>query len=476
MKPGSLTFLCSMMLWYSLQSTPDVSMEVYRFNAESSAYIELSLYVVGISLLNEAKNEAEYGVEYIVLIKDESADIVNGNRYKLSRKGYPAQDIIDIKRYSLPPGHYTIEVEVNDLADQQSKVSISQEVEISAEKPVASLSDIQLLAALKNEPEESSPFHKSGLYLEPLPFRFYYPALSLLCVYLEVYNAGMLEGQPYLQYTIKPESGNLPAPMVTYKKVNKEDIAANVLQLDISKLISGYYILETALFDGNRELKEVKKLIFSRLNPIGDSIFLETSALDIVLGFASGIPEDSLDYDIRAMAPIVYTLDMEVMNALLKKGSSKAKRYFIHRYWTTQSGKFAGPAFHSYMKVARVVDDNYRSGFGYGFETDRGHVFLKYGKPDEVITVEDEPSAPPYEIWFYTTFPATHQNNVRFLFYNPSLTTNGFELLHSTARGEVNNARWEVDLYRDATQETPGVNEKEMGDNVHRNARTYFQN
>jgi hypothetical protein len=30
---------------------------------------------------------------------------------------------------------------------------------------------------------------------------------------------------------------------------------------------------------------------------------------------------------------------------------------------------------------------------------------MKYGKPDEVITEESEPSAPPYEIWFYTTFP-----------------------------------------------------------------------
>ena len=142
----------------------------------------------------------------------------------------------------------------------------------------------------------------------------------------------------------------------------------------------------------------------------------------------------------------------------------------------TQSGKLAGPAFESYMRIAKVVDYTYQSGFGFGFETDRGWVFLKYGKPNDVIEVEDEPSAPPYEIWFYNTFPATHQTNVRFLFYNPSLTRNGHELLHSTARGEVNNARWEVELYKDATLETPGVNETEMGDNVHRNARTYFQN
>lgn len=138
--------------------------------------------------------------------------------------------------------------------------------------------------------------------------------------------------------------------------------------------------------------------------------------------------------------------------------------------------KHAQEAFQQYMQVAHVVDMNYRSGFGYGFETDRGHIFLKYGRPDDIIEVEDEPTAPPYEIWFYNSFPATHQANVRFLFYNPSLTKNGYQLLHSTAIGEVKNARWEIELYRDATQETPGVNAREMGDNVYRNARRYFEN
>jgi GWxTD domain-containing protein len=164
------------------------------------------------------------------------------------------------------------------------------------------------------------------------------------------------------------------------------------------------------------------------------------------------------------------------MNALLQKGSAKSKQFFIHRYWSEQAGKFADQAFASYMSVAKIVDKMYRSGFGYGFETDRGHVFLKYGRPDDIIEVEDEPSAPPYEIWFYNQFPATHQNNVRFLFYNPSLATNGFTLLHSTAIGEVRNDRWEVELYKDATLEAPAVDQKVMGDNVHRNARKYFEN
>lgn len=476
MKHTSLIIGCMMLIWNSLHGTPDVCMEVYRFNAPTSAYIEVSIYVVGTSLQCIAGTDTEYGVEYVVLVKDNTDKIVAGNKYKLSREGCPARDIFDVKRFTLGEGKYTVEIEAIDIRDTSSHVSVSQEVEVKFGESNASVSDIQLLAAIKNQPEETSPLHKSGLYLEPLACRLYYPALNQLSVYLETYHTDQVEGQAYLQYTIKPIAGEIPAPIITYKKVKKEPVAANVLQLDISSLITGTYTLEASLFDGNKQLKETKQVAFSRLNPTGDSLYMETAPVQIESGFVNDIQEDSLDYNLKAIAPIVSSLDVEVMNALLRKGSAKAKRFFLHKYWTTQAGKHAEVAYDGYMKVARLVDEMFRSGFGYGFETDRGHVFLKYGIPNDVITVEDEPSAPPYEIWFYNTFPATHQTNVRFLFYNPSLTKNGHELLHSTAIGEVTNARWETELYRDATQETPGVNDRVMGDNVHRNARTYFQN
>ena len=257
--------------------------------------------------------------------------------------------------------------------------------------------------------------------------------------------------------------------------MKKDKIAANLLQLDVTKLITGEYVLEASLFDGNKTLVETYKMAFNRLNPVGDSLFIANGVTDEDLGFAEYIPEDSLDYYIRAVAPVANSLDVEVINTLLDKGSPKSKRYFLHKYWTKRSGKLAVVDCNAYMRVARIVDKSYQSGFGYGFETDRGHIFLKYGQPDDIIAVEDEPSAPPYEIWFYTSMPETRQANVRFLFYNPTLVRNDFRLLHSTANGEIQNPRWEPELYRDSTQEIPGVDESEMGDNVHRNARTYFE-
>ena len=77
---------------------------------------------------------------------------------------------------------------------------------------------------------------------------------------------------------------------------------------------------------------------------------------------------------------------------------------------------------------------------------------MKYGQPDDTQRQEEEPSAPPYEVWVYYDFPQTHQSNVKFIFYNPSLAPGDFVLLHSNAIGEINNPNWQAELYRDANE------------------------
>ena len=128
------------------------------------------------------------------------------------------------------------------------------------------------------------------------------------------------------------------------------------------------------------------------------------------------------------------------------------------------------------MEVAKAVDKFYPSGFGYGFESDRGRVFIKYGRPNDVIKVDNEPSAPPYEIWFYNDFPQTNQADVKFLFYAPELGTN-FRLLHSTVRGETNNPQWQLELYKAVPNEircSNYIDATGVSENLNRRAAEYF--
>ena len=79
----------------------------------------------------------------------------------------------------------------------------------------------------------------------------------------------------------------------------------------------------------------------------------------------------------------------------------------------------------------------------------------------------------------YYDFPKTKQKNVKFLFYNPTLAGEDFMLLHSNARGEINNPRWERELYkRNAGEQFEGDNYHDassMQRNLGRNARAFFE-
>ncbi|MGB4848347.1 MAG: hypothetical protein WBP41_10545, partial [Saprospiraceae bacterium] len=351
-------FICPLLL----HGTPDVSLQIQRFRSGSSSYIEVSIYIVGSSL--KCVPNDPYGVEYMIIIKDANQNIIKGDHFRLSNSGCPAKDLIDVKRFGLEEGKYTLEVEMNDILDSLNVISIRQSTEISAAASTSKLSDIQLLSTVRTEVDGKSPLDKSGLYLEPLPFGYYYPSLHFLNMYVETYDMDKLEGQPFIRYTIKPSAGDFPSPIVAYRKVKKESVAANVFQLDITKLISGPYTMEAILFDGNKQEVANQNISFSRYNPEGDSIYISSGAMDQNTSFVTRIPEDSIDYYLKALAPVVNSADVDIMNTLLDKGNTKAKQFFIHRYWAEQAGKYAAQAFDAYMKVARVVDENYRSGFG----------------------------------------------------------------------------------------------------------------
>ena len=128
------------------------------------------------------------------------------------------------------------------------------------------------------------------------------------------------------------------------------------------------------------------------------------------------------------------------------------------------------------MKVVKAVDNQFYSAFGKGHQTDRGYVFLKYGKPNKVVSIDDEANTPPYEIWYYDFMQKTGQPNVRFIFYSPMLA-NEYELLHSTCRGERSNKQWEIQLYKNSKNEAvnPGIDATTMNSNWNRKARKLFE-
>ena len=101
------------------------------------------------------------------------------------------------------------------------------------------------------------------------------------------------------------------------------------------------------------------------------------------------------------------------------------------------------------MTLVKELDDKYSSHIQKGHATDRGRIYLKYGKPDDFVSRETEAGSSPYEIWTYNKISET-QGVGKFIFYSPSLGANDYELLHSTVRTERQDPQWQRKIYKNA--------------------------
>ena len=96
--------------------------------------------------------------------------------------------------------------------------------------------------------------------------------------------------------------------------------------------------------------------------------------------------------------------------------------------------------------MVTAVNYNYSTPVLYGFETDRGRVYLQYGPPNQLDGNEHDANAYPYEIWQY--YKLNSQSNVKFVFCNADLASNDYKLIHSDAHGELNDPRWRFKIYK----------------------------
>jgi GWxTD domain-containing protein len=381
---------------------------------------------------------------------------------------------------AIPMGKYTLEVAVTDLNDSLNTDQFSTALVVDFKNQIT-LSEVQLLRSFKAD-NSDNPFTKNGYHLEPLPFNYYDRFANLLAFYAEIYQADKSISDPKynVRYVIEKENGNNQRVLISAGNQEKKRSAIDALlvQMDISKLESGNYTLTVELRTLSNELLVSRQLSFQRSNPFLYFNQAEVSDEMLQKQFVQGLDEPALKYCLKAISPLMLGDDAETLNNLLKNGDAKSMRFFVFRHFVDIDPLKPEEAYQKYMAVANAADKIFKSGFRYGFETDRGRTFLRFGQASDVVHVEDEPGAVPYEIWVYYKFPATGQNNVKFLFYNPSLAGDDYILLHSNARGEIKNPKWERELYRRNPREYTDENyhdATEVTRNLGRNARAYFE-
>ena len=458
----------------------DASITYTTFKASKSPYVEVHLYLVGSTITFDKIDSLSQAEVEVTLIFKQGEDIIKFDKYALKSPLSPeATDFVDLKRYSLPNGVYELEVIIKDLKKENNKNTYSTKnvvVEYSSEK--VEMSDIQLLTSC-TQTELESNFTKNGLKMEMAPFSFYNKQLGELIFYTEVYGADQFLKEDYMiSYyidkvtSLKQEKSFL----IGHKRRSAKPIDVFIMPVDISKLGSGNYDLRIEVRDKTKKLICKKSIVFQRSNPYLEQDYAKDESFDITKTFVNDFTEEQLRYGLKAIAPKLVGGDVEVLNIVIEQNDIPSMKNQLFSYWANKNSINPKSAYDEYMEVAKAVDYTFNWGLGYGFESDRGYTFMKYGKPTSSITIVDEADAPPYEIWYYDQFPQTNQNNVRFLFYNPSLAGGHYRLLHSTARGELFNEDWLGVLYKDvpnSDKSTNGVTTS-VSTQFSRNAETYF--
>ncbi len=458
----------------------DVSITHCSFKINGENYVEFYSRISSESLkyIQLQNGDKQASVAAMFLIK-KGNDIIEVDKFILAS---PVNDTItdfwSVRKYKLDAGEYKLECTFSDVNDESSNLNQQRTFYINSDFTEASASDILLFAAASRK-DSKLPFAKNGINYEPLAYDLISPELEILIFNIEFYDLDKSKKEFYIGMNIYEGFTGVFGNSVLkkHKKLEKRAYLPLVENLPIRELPSGEYHLTIELYDYDKNKILYREKNFTVIQPIGDIRLSRTFDKEFENSFVQIMTHEELNYSLKAITSQVGENLGETLNTVLAENDLKTKKYFLYAFWSQVSVDNPGKAHDSYMEVARAIDQKFRNNVGFGFETDRGYVFMKYGRPNDLIEVPDEPSAPPYEIWIYNDFPHTNQTNVKFLFYNPSLSGENFQLLHSTATNELSNPQWEQVLYSNVPDQQIGnsIDGRTVQDNFNRNARRYFQ-
>ena len=137
---------------------------------------------------------------------------------------------------------------------------------------------------------------------------------------------------------------------------------------------------------------------------------------------------------IKYLLPQQSILDFKNLNL-------RGKRLFLINFWISNDPNPETPEnefWNSYFKNVEYVNQKFSSSFIEGWETDRGRIFLKYGKPNETQYYPMTSNSKPYEIWYYY-----QPEYMKFIFVDEE-GFGRFRLIYSSDEKETTDPNWKT--------------------------------
>ncbi|MEZ4774851.1 MAG: GWxTD domain-containing protein [Bacteroidia bacterium] len=353
------------------------------------------------------------------------------------------KSLFNLQKVDLEPGMYQFQAIAFDrYAASAQKVMAINEFEVKAlPSGEIAFSDIKWIAS---EKESKGQLGRTRDDLIPLVTNDAFINQDSMVFYQEIYNTDDVLDQ---KFTIRSRFWQGDNILYSYEQTQvrppRPQRNAFKEKFDISKLKSNtYYIQVEVLNYKGQPVASYKKKFFvynSRVETEYDNL-ASNSETDIFNDYS----EEQLDYYLRTLSYISTEQEYNFARALESLSQKKNFLYTFFEKRKTNPRQKVQALWNGHLAALDYVNQQFKSSFREGWQTDRGRAFIKYGIPSDVERYPGESSIIPYEIWRYDRLGA--QNNVIFIFYDSDLASNEYVLLHSNKYGEISNPRWKEQL------------------------------
>jgi len=275
----------------------------------------------------------------------------------------------------------------------------------------------------------------------------------MLYFYSEIYNfAGNGTGQSDPEYTVTYSVLNGDGQVVKSfpAKVKKKPgrSAVEVGGFNVITLPSGTYFLKIDVQDkANQQVASSQKKFFVYRegdfargepppSPPETKVDIASLTSSEYYKQLDRVKESELNEEFETARYLSTDEERQIFKSLDVQG----KREFLKTFWAKRDNSLQTSQNEfrdEYLSRVKYANDNF-SGFKKGWKTDRGRVLLVYGRPDEIERFPAQGDAKDYQIWRYFSV----QGGVEFIFVDRR-GWGDLELVHSTARGEINDADWQ---------------------------------
>ncbi len=472
-----LQALCFIVVWMPALSAMElVCVQSQWRHPESGPYVDLTLYLrpalpkMPVDGLSESSRKGDEAVKVEIMIYDQQG-IKAFDKYILRKSTSDSlqengADWADLKRFYLPPGRYGLEVRAISLMDTLDKAVLSKELVIDS---VDILPHVSQPVFLHDWQRSTSPSRwvRSGYRLMVKAGATYQNRSDTLGFYSEIHLDSTKSSRYLLVYSLTNEQGQVVGSRQGFLRLDPSKRVQGFLGVwPLTDLEDGKYQLNLELRDSANSLVQRRARSLELWSSVlwAEAISSDSAAHGQVSGNSTKVFQGLELHDweqylnrldgkgkrkqISSLRPICDPGQRLTLDRLTGQNppDEQAILSFVQFFWKQRTGDMNMVSqWSDYQIDVNKTISLFSSRITPGYETERGRVYLQYGPPNTRTVIDNEPSAYPYEVWWY--YQIKGQRNVRFVFYNPDMVTNDYALLHSDAFGENSDPQWRLQLF-----------------------------